>query len=78
MRPRALRVNPDVDAHTHRHTTTGTHETKFGVPFDEACASSSPAPAAVPSSRSPGCTCTSARPSTRRSPTSPPLSGPCR
>src|SRR5262249_6477048 len=25
----ALRINPDVDAHTHRHTTTGTKETKF-------------------------------------------------
>lgn len=27
----ALRVNPDVDPHTHRYTTTGTRETKFGV-----------------------------------------------
>jgi len=27
----ALRVNPDVDAGTHRHTTTGTKATKFGV-----------------------------------------------
>lgn len=27
----ALRVNPDVDPHTHRHTTTGKAETKFGV-----------------------------------------------
>ncbi|MFM7809788.1 MAG: diaminopimelate decarboxylase family protein, partial [Planctomycetota bacterium] len=27
----ALRVNPDVDAGTHRHTTTGTRATKFGV-----------------------------------------------
>lgn len=27
----ALRVNPDVDAHTHKYTTTGTAETKFGV-----------------------------------------------
>lgn len=27
----ALRVNPDVDPRTHRHTTTGTRETKFGV-----------------------------------------------
>jgi diaminopimelate decarboxylase len=27
----ALRVNPDVDAVTHKYTTTGTAETKFGV-----------------------------------------------
>ncbi|MCK6455121.1 MAG: diaminopimelate decarboxylase [Phycisphaerae bacterium] len=27
----ALRINPDVDPVTHRHTTTGTRETKFGV-----------------------------------------------
>jgi diaminopimelate decarboxylase len=27
----ALRVNPDVDPHTHRYTTTGRIETKFGV-----------------------------------------------
>ena len=27
----ALRVNPDVDPKTHRHTTTGKKESKFGV-----------------------------------------------
>ncbi len=27
----ALRINPDVDARTHHHTTTGTSATKFGV-----------------------------------------------
>ncbi len=32
----ALRVNPDVDPHTHRHTTTGKRETKFGVDVDRA------------------------------------------
>lgn len=32
----ALRVNPDVDAHTHRFTTTGRHENKFGVDIAEA------------------------------------------
>lgn len=32
----ALRLNPDVDANTHRHTTTGTRETKFGLDFDAA------------------------------------------
>ena len=31
-----LRVNPDVDAHTHAKITTGTAETKFGIPFDHA------------------------------------------
>jgi diaminopimelate decarboxylase len=32
----ALRVNPDVDPHTHRYTTTGTRETKFGVDLQRA------------------------------------------
>jgi diaminopimelate decarboxylase len=32
----ALRVNPDVDPQTHRHTTTGTRETKFGVDLERA------------------------------------------
>jgi diaminopimelate decarboxylase len=32
----ALRVNPDVDAGTHRHTTTGTKATKFGVSVERA------------------------------------------
>jgi diaminopimelate decarboxylase len=34
----ALRVNPDVDPKTHRYTTTGTKETKFGVDLDRAMA----------------------------------------
>ncbi|MBQ1960032.1 MAG: diaminopimelate decarboxylase [Akkermansia sp.] len=29
--PIAVRVNPHVDAHTHKYITTGTHENKFGV-----------------------------------------------
>lgn len=29
--PIAIRVNPDVDAGTHRHITTGTAENKFGI-----------------------------------------------
>jgi len=33
-----FRVNPDVDAHTHAHITTGTAETKFGVPLAGAVA----------------------------------------
>jgi diaminopimelate decarboxylase len=32
----ALRVNPDVDPRTHRYTTTGKKETKFGVDIDRA------------------------------------------
>jgi len=32
----ALRVNPDVDPQTHRHTTTGKSETKFGVDLQRA------------------------------------------
>jgi diaminopimelate decarboxylase len=34
--PFALRVNPDVDARTHRYIATGLRTSKFGVPFDEA------------------------------------------
>ncbi|MCH2162603.1 MAG: hypothetical protein MK085_12120, partial [Phycisphaerales bacterium] len=31
--PLAIRVNPDVDPKTHRHTTTGTQATKFGIDY---------------------------------------------
>ena len=34
----ALRLNPDVDAKTHRHTTTGKKENKFGIDFGTAAA----------------------------------------
>jgi len=34
--PITLRVNPDVDARTHAKITTGTSETKFGIPFAHA------------------------------------------
>jgi len=34
--PITLRVNPDVDAKTHAKITTGTAETKFGIPFARA------------------------------------------
>ena len=30
----ALRINPEVDAHTHHHITTGTKEDKFGINLD--------------------------------------------
>lgn len=33
--PIAVRVNPNVDAHTHAKITTGTYENKFGIPFEE-------------------------------------------
>jgi diaminopimelate decarboxylase len=30
----ALRMNPDVDPHTHRYISTGSHENKFGISLD--------------------------------------------
>ncbi|MBI4023597.1 MAG: diaminopimelate decarboxylase [Verrucomicrobia bacterium] len=33
--PIALRVNPDVEAHTHAKITTGTYENKFGIAYEE-------------------------------------------
>ena len=36
--PFAIRVNPNVDAGTHRHISTGLKTSKFGVPFEEAMA----------------------------------------
>ncbi len=32
--PIALRVNPDVDPHTHQYISTGSQENKFGIAFD--------------------------------------------
>jgi diaminopimelate decarboxylase len=32
--PIALRVNPDVDPHTHQYISTGSHENKFGIALD--------------------------------------------
>ncbi|MCS7064329.1 MAG: diaminopimelate decarboxylase [Methylacidiphilales bacterium] len=32
--PFALRVNPNVDAHTHKKITTGLYENKFGIPYE--------------------------------------------
>jgi diaminopimelate decarboxylase len=32
----ALRINPDIDPQTHRHTSTGKKETKFGVDIERA------------------------------------------
>lgn len=32
----SLRVNPDIDAHTHPYITTGLYESKFGVDINEA------------------------------------------
>ena len=36
--PIALRVNPDVDPHTHEYISTGSHENKFGIPLDRVTA----------------------------------------
>ena len=33
--PVALRVNPNVDPHTHQYISTGSHENKFGIPLDQ-------------------------------------------
>jgi diaminopimelate decarboxylase len=33
--PVAVRINPDVDAHTHAKITTGTYEYKFGIQFEQ-------------------------------------------
>jgi len=33
--PIALRVNPDVDPHTHRYISTGSQENKFGIALDQ-------------------------------------------
>ncbi len=32
----ALRLNPDVDSHTHEYISTGSHENKFGIALDHA------------------------------------------
>lgn len=32
-----LRVNPDIDAKTHKHISTGTYDNKFGITFDDVC-----------------------------------------
>lgn len=34
LAPVSMRVNPNVDAHTHAHITTGTYENKFGIAFE--------------------------------------------
>ncbi len=36
--PIAIRINPDVDAHTHAKITTGKSENKFGIPLSQAAA----------------------------------------
>jgi len=33
--PVSVRVNPDVEAHTHAKITTGTYENKFGIAFEQ-------------------------------------------
>lgn len=33
--PIAVRVNPNIDAHTHSKITTGTYENKFGIAFEQ-------------------------------------------
>lgn len=45
--PVALRVNPDVDAHTHAKITTGRKDSKFGIPVDQIIALYAEAPPEV-------------------------------
>jgi diaminopimelate decarboxylase len=33
--PVAVRINPDVEAHTHKKITTGTYQNKFGIAFEQ-------------------------------------------
>ena len=66
--PIAIRVNPDVDAHTHAKISTGKSENKFGVPISRAREVFARAQA-LPASPFMASTCTSAR----RSPTSTPF-----
>ncbi len=33
--PVAVRINPNIDAHTHAKITTGTYENKFGIPIEK-------------------------------------------
>jgi diaminopimelate decarboxylase len=33
--PVAVRVNPNIEAHTHKKITTGTYENKFGIAFEQ-------------------------------------------
>ena len=33
--PVAVRINPNIDAHTHAKITTGTYENKFGIQFEQ-------------------------------------------
>jgi diaminopimelate decarboxylase len=34
--PVAIRINPDVDSHTHEYISTGSHENKFGIALEDA------------------------------------------
>ena len=36
--PVAIRINPDVDPHTHEYIATGSHENKFGIALEHAAA----------------------------------------
>ena len=59
LAPVSIRVNPDVDARTHKKISTGKSENKFGIPITRARDVYAEA-AALPGLRSPAWTCTSA------------------
>ncbi len=63
----AIRVNPDIDAKSHPHISTGLKINKFGVPVDQPGACSRAWPGGPRSNWSP-CTCTSDRRSRRSTP----------
>ena len=65
----ALRVNPDIDARSHQHISTGLKTTKFGIALDEVRDIARKAARRVPAWRWSACTAMSGR----RSPTSSPL-----
>ena len=81
----ALRVNPDIDARSHPHISTGLRTNKFGMPVDAGAADLPRRTRASRGSSRSGCTCTSARRSPpsgpwreppRAWPSSPPSSAP--
>jgi diaminopimelate decarboxylase len=66
--PAAVRVNPNVDAKTHKYISTGKSENKFGVDFEAITGLYDRAAAELPNIRCAACKCTSARSSPRSRP----------
>ncbi len=64
--PIALRVNPDVDPHTHKYISTGSHENKFGIALRRCAGRLRTCRQNGATSTSSACKCTSARRSPKR------------